>query len=174
MLSGKSLIFGMVCALLAPLPATAQGVNNPRCLFLFRLYDTTAGAFGANAGRSRSSAPAPVLDAARMLRMGGCLTFTEALAGMEALPPEVGAAAREPGPALIAPTGLHAGIVTNGTDEARALAFFKDQGLRARSVGAPALGRRIYVGPFATAAELEGARMLALRAGFAYPYPANF
>ena len=44
----------------------------------------------------------------------------------------------------------------------------------ARSVGSPALGRRIYLGPFGTLGALDGARELALRAGFASPYPARF
>jgi hypothetical protein len=77
------------------------------------------------------------------------------------------------GPA-IAPISLHAGIVTNSADDAKALAFFQAQGLPARSVGAALLGRRIYVGPFTSEGELAAARALALQAGFAYPYPARF
>ena len=76
--------------------------------------------------------------------------------------------------AAIAPIYLHVGIVTSSEDDARARAFFEGQGLRARSVGAPGLGRRVYVGPFASAGALEGGRALAFQAGFAYPYPARF
>jgi hypothetical protein len=59
-------------------------------------------------------------------------------------------------------------------DDGNALAFFEANGVPARSVGSSALGRRIYLGPFATQGALDGARELALRAGFAYPYPARF
>ena len=77
------------------------------------------------------------------------------------------------GPA-IPPVSLHAGVVTNMADDADARAFFEAHGVPARSIGSPGLGRRIYLGPFRTQAALDGARDLAVRAGFAYPYPASF
>jgi hypothetical protein len=74
------------------------------------------------------------------------------------------------GPA-IPPTSIHAGVVTSTADEANALAFFNAHGARARSIGAAGLGRRIYLGPFATQGALDQARDLAVAAGFAAPYP---
>ena len=68
---------------------------------------------------------------------------------------------------------MHAGVVTSMEDEAAALAFFAATGRRARSIGAAGLGRRIYLGPFATEGALDGATALARAAGFAAPYPAD-
>jgi hypothetical protein len=79
----------------------------------------------------------------------------------------------EAGPA-IPPVSLHAGVVANMQDDARARAFFEGQGVPARSVGSAPLGRRIYLGPFATVGALDQTRDLALRAGFVAPYPARF
>ncbi len=152
--------------------ASAQSVDNARCPFWFEFYDSTARAYGSNARDPRRDAPGPVMDAARQLRMAKCLTFSRAIAGMDAIPASAGEKARTPSGPAIRPTYLHAGIVTSSEDDARARAFFERQGLAARSVGAALLGRRIYVGPFATAGQLEAARTLAVQAGFAYPYPA--
>ena len=58
-------------------------------------------------------------------------------------------------------------------DEANAIAFFNAHGARARSIGAAGLGRRIYLGPFATQGALDQARDLAVAAGFTAPYPAD-
>lgn len=104
------------------------------------------------------------------LRSAGCLTDGDDLAPMAGIGPEP---VRDGG-APIPPTALHAGVVTSTADEALALGFFEARGVRARSVGAPGLGRRIYLGPFATQGALDGARDLAARAGFAAPYPAVF
>jgi hypothetical protein len=62
-------------------------------------------------------------------------------------------------------------VVTNMEDDAAARAFFAANGVPARSIGSPALGRRIYLGPFRTRGDLDVARDLAVRAGFAFPYP---
>ena len=52
--------------------------------------------------------------------------------------------------------------------------YFGGLGLRVRSIGAPGLGRRIYVGPFATEGGLAEATEIARRGGFVAPYPARF
>ena len=92
------------------------------------------------------------------------------LAGMEAAggPPIVDSGAADPAD-LAACGGGHQHAGRGERD-----AFFAAQGVAARSVGAAGLGRRIYIGPFATQGALDGARDLALRAGFAAPYPATF
>ena len=76
------------------------------------------------------------------------------------------------GPAIADPI-LHAGVVTNMADEA-GTRLLRGTGRPARSVGSAALGRRIYLGPFATQGALDGATALARAAGFASPYPATF
>ena len=76
--------------------------------------------------------------------------------------------------AAIPPTTVHAGVVTNMGDDAAARAFFEAHGIRARSIGSGPLGRRIYIGPFATEGALADGMALAGAAGFASPYPARF
>jgi hypothetical protein len=105
----------------------------------------------------------------QLLREADCLTLSAELAGMDAAG---GAPIADSGPAIAA-TSLHAGVVTSMADEANAIAFFAANGVAARSIGAAGLGRRIYLGPFQTQGALDGARDLALRAGFASPYPGS-
>ena len=157
---------------LSALPAAAQSVDNPQCPMWFSVYESAVQLYGPT-GRGDRQAPPPVADAARKLRMANCLTFSRAIAGMDAIPDSAGAKARTPSGAAIQPTYIHAGIVTSTEDDARSRAFFERMGLPARSVGAAYLGRRIYVGPFVTAGQLEAARTLAIQAGFAYPYAAR-
>lgn len=171
----------VMAALLAGLPwvfastgARAQDPFNPQCPLRFELYENATRNVGAMDNQRRMSTSPQVQAAARWLRMGNCLTFSDQLAPMATLAPGAGLAARTNAGPTIPPTYLHAGIVTSSADEARTIDFFASQGLRARGLGAAYLGRRIYVGPFVTAGALEGGMALARDAGFAYPYPGNF
>lgn len=162
-------------ALLAfAVPAIAQDGANPDCPARFQFYETATSVSGAPDNEHHRTVSPRVQTAARWLRMGNCLTFSDQLGAMARLGPEGGAAARKPSGPAMAPVWLHVGIVTSSADEAAALAFFTAQGLGARGLGAALLGRRIYVGPFTTAGALEGGKALARAAGFAYPYPARF
>ena len=78
--------------------------------------------------------------------------------------------------AAIPPISLHAGVVTNRRDEAeRDRIFRRHTGCRARSIGTPGLGRRIYLGRFATARRARRSPLTSrCAAGFAGPYPADF
>lgn len=153
-------------------PAQAQTTDNPQCVALFQNYDTQLRLHGSDArGHGRSARPA-VVTAAQWVRTGGCLTFSSALVGMTQA--SLKTVSHAPAPTSIAPIYLHAGVVTTSGDDANAVAFFEGHGFSARSIGAPLLGRRIYVGPFTSQAQLDAARDLAVQAGFAYPYPANF
>ena len=165
---------GALCGLLAPAGARAQDPFNPRCPGLFEIYEAASRMTGAMGNQPRMTTSSQVREAARLLRMGDCLTFTDQLAPMATLGAEAGARARVNSGPSIPPTSVHIGIVTSMADEARVIDFFAARGLRARGLGAPYLGRRIYVGPFATAGALEGAMTLARDAGFAYPYPSDF
>jgi hypothetical protein len=155
-------------------PATAPGPSRAPgdvCVALFRQYDILENLYPDNQRRFQNRVARPPVEAqAQRLRRAGCLTLTRDLAGMEASPqaPATG------GGAAIPPVSLHAGVVTNMEDDARSRAFFASRGVPARSVGSAPLGRRIYLGPFATQGALDGARALALGAGFAAPYPAQF
>ena len=137
------------------------------CVTLFRNYDIME----QRVRRPDFRTIPPGLDwPIFLLRENGCITMTADLAGMEALPVRPVA---DSGP-VINPIAVHAGVVTSTADEARAVAFFEARGMRARTVGAPGLGRRIYLGPFATEGALNGAIAAATAAGFAHPYTARF
>jgi hypothetical protein len=142
---------------------------------LFQEFDILQQMYPNNQRRYENRVAHPLVEAqAQRVRQAGCITMTRDLAGMETTGPAPATPpAMSPG-AAIAPISLHAGVVTNMADDARARAFFESHGIPARSVGSAPLGRRVYLGPFATQRALDAARDLALRAGFVAPYPARF
>lgn len=151
-----------------PLPTDVPPAD---CVALFQRFDAMERYLGTLGGlEDRFSAHPELMQEGRRIQRAGCLTFTNELSGMESVagPPVV-----DSGPAII-PTSLHAGVVTDMAEDARALAFFEAAGVQARSVGSAPLGRRIYLGPFRTGGALASAAELARRAGFASPYPADF
>ena len=166
-------LFVLICVALAgcaagPSPALVTRGDGPACVAAFRWYDSARATMSTPSGRGdRMAIPPDLQMPVNRIRSLRCLTFSDDLAPMAT-------AARPPvadgGPA-IPPTSIHAGVVTSMADEAAALAFFADHGVRARSLGAAGLGRRIYLGPFATQGALDQARDLAVAAGFASPYP---
>ncbi len=106
------------------------------------------------------------------IRQAQCLTLTRKLAPMDTI--DASASLRSPpGQALRYAVAVQAGVVTNPADEARSLAFFQEHGFRARSVGAPGLGTRIYV-EARTTGDIQDIVALAQRAGFVGPYPSRF
>ena len=123
-------------ALPAVRPAAEPRIRQPAAA-------TTTGGAAAGGGARRSG-----------VREAGCITMTDDLAGMEtvAAPPVAD------GGAAIAPTSLHAGVVTSMADDAtRTRLLRRPRACRARSVGSAPLGRRIYLGPFATQGALDEA-----------------
>ena len=64
------------------------------------------------------------------------------------------------------------GIVTGIWDEGRVTAFFRGLGYRSRGVGAPTLGRRLFIGPFTSQGALDQALDVARQAGFIAPHVA--
>jgi hypothetical protein len=152
-------------------PAAPERASGNTCVGLFQQFDILEQMYPSNQRRYENRvAPPPVETQAQLVRNAGCITQTRDIAGMEAVG---GPAIADSGPA-IRPVSLHAGVVTNMQDDARARAFFEAHGVPGRSVGSAPLGRRIYAGPFATQGALDQARDLALRAGFVAPYPARF
>jgi hypothetical protein len=103
------------------------------------------------------------------LSNAGCFSYTDELTGLDS----TGGTVSDSGQAIRA-ISVHAGVVTNMDDEARAIAFFEARGVRVRTIGNAALGRRIYLGPFATQGALDDAIALSRQAGFVAPYPARF
>lgn len=158
---------GALLLLGACAPGGPQAAQTANCIGLFRHYD----ALERTARRPENRTIPPVLAFQQTrLRASDCITMAADLAGMEALP----AAPVVDSGAMIVPTTLHAGVVTSDADDARARAFFEARGVQARSVGEAGLGRRVYIGPFATDGAIRDARALAVSAGFAHPYAAAF
>jgi len=149
-------------------PARVARGDAAACVQAFQWYDTVKASMSTPSGPDDRMAIPPALQMpVAGIQSLGCLTFSDDLAPMAtATRPPVASG----GPA-IPPTSIHAGVVTNMADEANVLAFFEAHGAGARSIGAAGLGRRIYLGPFATQGALDQARDLAVAAGFAAPYP---
>lgn len=151
----------------------------PDCRVLFRNYDQAIQAFG-NSDYSRGDSqswkvPTAVDRAGQRLRAQGCLTSADDLAATFLMSSqELRASLVGESGAPIEPISLHAGIVQGITSEVVVRQFFGGLGVRVRSQGAPGLGRRIYLGPFATEGGYAEATELALKAGFVAPYPARF
>lgn len=149
----------------APAPATPA-----ECVALFQRFDDLERLYGTASRRAdRRSAAPELLLLGRRIQQAGCFTATKELAVGDGAGARIG-----PQGAAIVPVSLHAGVVTNMQDDARALAFFEARGVRARSIGSASLGRRIYLGPVGTDGALAAAADLARQAGFASPYPADF
>ncbi len=106
------------------------------------------------------------------IRQAQCLTLSRNLQPMDVSVAET-VPRSAPGPRLGYPVAVQAGVVTNMEDEARALAFFAALGYRARSVGAPDLGTRIYVQAL-SAGDIHDIVAIATGAGFRGPYPSRF
>ena len=163
--------------LVAVLAGCAAGPGDPPpspersaaiCPELFRQFDSIEAVLSTPTGRRDNFVVLPELVIpAQRLRSGGCITGTDDLTALDAPAPVTFS---ESGP-RIAPASIHAGVVTNMTDDARARAWFEAAGVPVRTVGSPALGRRVYLGPVATEGGLESATGLARAAGFPGPYP---
>ncbi len=162
---------GAICAGSA-VQAASTAASGDACVALFQRYDAVQATMSTPHGAAdRMPIPPSLQFPVTQLQSAGCMTLTNELTGMASAD---GRPVADGGPALVPPSALHVGVVTNSADEANAVGFFQGRGIRVRTVGAPGLGRRIYVGPFATEGALSSARDLALAAGFSSPYPANF
>lgn len=71
---------------------------------------------------------------------------------------------------LARPEYLHAGLYRGRGEANRVSAYFKELGYRVRNVGAPGLGRRIFVGPLESVEARRGAEALARAAGLKTSY----
>lgn len=175
--------FPLVAAVLLAVAGCADGLiadqpsrGDPAvCTDLFLKYDRTARLYPANAFGTDDS-PAPMVPPAlerpsRLLVREGCLTSSADLDAMPALAASLsGHRVTDSGPS-IPPTPLHVGIVTGIEDEREATRFFRGLGYRSRGIGAPKLGRRLYIGPFGSQGALDEAITIAREAGFIAPIP---
>lgn len=146
------------------------------CLAAFEAYDRAVWLYPSNKFGSDDApatmVPAPVSRPAQALVTQGCLTSSADLAGMPALAARLAGHRVVDSGAAIRPTALHLGIVTGIGDEQESTWFFRGLGYRSRGVGAPTLGRRLYIGPFVSQGALDEAIAIAKEAGFIAPFPA--
>lgn len=155
------------CAAGGVTPPPGPDASASVCADLFRQFDAIEAGLSTPTGRRDNySVPPELVVPARRLRSGGCITLTADLTALDAPAPTTFA---ESGPQIPA-TSLHAGVVTNMNDDARVRAWFGAAGVPVRTIGSSALGRRVYLGPFATRGGLESATELARSAGFPAPY----
>lgn len=107
------------------------------------------------------------------IQQARCLTFTRNLVGIEAKGGQT--SGREPpsGPVLSRAVAVQVGVVTNVDDAGRAIAYFNRLGYRARSVGSPRLGTRVYA-EARTLGDIQTIVGLAQEAGFIGPYPSRY
>ena len=155
------------CAVGGSTPPPSPERSAAICPGLFRQFDAIEDTMSTPTGRRDRLVVQPELVVpAQRLRAGGCISLTADLTGLDtpALAPVV-----ESGP-QVGRMSVHAGVVTNMNDDARVRAWFEAAGVPVRTVGSPALGRRVYLGPFATQGGVDGAAELARTAGFVGPY----
>ena len=162
------LALAVACTASPPTPPTR---NSAYCAELFDQLDTIERTVLAPRDGSFAFPDLWQMQIAR-IQQARCLTLTRDLVGLEQLGEDLAPQARPAGPAL-RPVAVQAGVVTNMDDDARARAFFEKLGFRARSVGAPRLGRRIYVEATSPQA-LQQILSIAQQAGFIGPYPSRY
>lgn len=163
---------------LASCATVRQEQRDPgRCVVLFEQYDVLERTYPNEiySGRSGRRIINPVLGRQiALIRGGDCLTLTADLAGMETYADTAEPFRTDAQSPAIARTYVHAGVVTSISDEARVLAAFGGLGYRVRTIGAEQLGRRVYLGPFDRAADVERALADARGSGFASAYATRY
>lgn len=112
----------------------------------------------------------PAIDRlAGQIMRADCITSGRDLGDLIGLRLERAGVAPAP-PGGLPPVPVHAGVVPGIGDEIAALQFFRGLGYEARSIDAPGLGRRIYVGPLTSDAQIIDVIEISRRAGFVAPY----
>ena len=144
-----------------------------RCVFHFDQYDIATTTFPAERRSARVGGYVlnPVIQRSiASLRAGDCMTMNAELDGIAAAGESLRPFERLRGGSAIPPITLHAGIVTSTASETASVAFFEGLGYPVRTIGAPQLGRRVFVGPFTTQEAFDQALGVARDAGFASAY----
>lgn len=157
-----------------------QTRDRSACVGLFRQYDIYANAMPNEmrdpwSGRERT--PWPLAYYRQLLVQNDCMTRPRDLSRLDAVAAArqaEGWRIRDSGAPAPSPGSVHAGTVTSDAEATRAVAFFEGLGIRATTIGAPGLGRRVFIGPFRTRGAVGEAILLAAEAGFVAPYPSQF
>jgi hypothetical protein len=170
-----AILLAAVAVLAGACLSQARTARDPAvCEAAFVGYDRAAWAYPDNALRDDDSQiiVGPALSRwIQQLRNNGCLTLSRDLDGMPQLAARLSPyTITDSGPA-IPQTVVHLGVVLSIYDEGRVTQFFRGLGYRSRGVGAAALGRRLYIGPFTSQGALDQALETARAAGFISPIP---
>jgi hypothetical protein len=169
-----ALLLAGVAALAAACTSQSRPARDPAvCQAIFEAYDAAAWAYPDNALRDDDSQiiVGPALSRRiQQLRTNGCLTLSRDLDGMPELAARLAPyTITDSGPA-IPQTVVHLGVVLSIYDEGRTTQFFRGLGYRSRGIGAAALGRRLYIGPFTSQGAVDQALETAREAGFISPF----
>lgn len=139
------------------------------CVARFQYFDTVKATMSTPTRRDdRASVPAALQFPIARLQQADCMTKGADLTLDGPAVPVVNSGGE------ISPTMIHAGVVTDMGDDARAKRYFEARSVMVRTIGQPGLGRRVYLGPFTTQGALDAAMEAAQDGGFAYPYVTTF
>lgn len=173
-LQALAVVAGVLVASACVAPPEAGGPSRGTaevCVPLFQNYDRWEKWAGdGSMGEDSLAAPPALWKRGMRLMRAGCFTGPDELDRIATAPRD---RVVESGPP-IDPIAIHAGVVPGIGSEVRARNYFAERGVRVRSVGDISLGRRIYLGPYATRGGLEDAMQAARDAGFVAPYPKRF
>ncbi len=159
------------CAMVAPQPAAPARGTAEVCEQLFREFDRLQRLHPAGPHPESDLVAPPALERQGMrLMRADCITRPRHLEPMATAPRTPVVERGDP----ISPISIHAGVVPGLITEFQVRDYFRERGIRVRSVGNVSLGRRIYLGPFRTEGGLADAAQAAREAGFVAPYPAFF
>lgn len=131
--------------------------------------------FFSNGGWGRRQALSPEIQrTSQAARQAGCVTGVDVTDGLASQLPGIRGTLRGEQGAPIERTWLQVGVVGGISAEVQSRDFFSGLGFSVRSRGAPGLGRRIFIGPFATDGGLAEAIEVSRRVGFIAPFPRRF
>jgi hypothetical protein len=178
-LSSASVLAAACCAaLVACAQIPQQTADRDLCVPLFRQFDAYAqtGREEVVSRFDRRQVPNPNLQRiSQQLIQNDCQTRPRDLAALDATRDAwQGRSIVESGAPAPYPGTVHVGALTGEGEVALAVNFFESLGVPATSVGSRFLGRRVYIGPFATQGGIEDAIELAREAGFVAPYASQF
>lgn len=168
-------LLALAAASCAPLPR--QSSDRAACVGLFQQYDVYANMMRDEVRRrdGRWREPSMVAYFRQLLVQNGCVTLARDIADLDSVAASrAGRGLAESGPPAPYPGSVHVGTFAGEAEAARAAAFFESLGVRAKSIGAQGLGRRVFVGPFRSQGAMDEAMAAAREAGFVAPYASRF
>ena len=174
---GRLMALGLTAGLWACAPTAPVPPDPARCFALFEQLDRAERLFPRYRADRLSDTVVQnprVARVAQDIRQARCTTSVTDLSGTDALAAELAPFARVSGGGPPDSSALQVGIVDGISAEVRAATFFGGLGYRYRSTGTEGLGRRIFIGPMRSEAEMQQAMEIARRAGFVAPYPARY